>query len=195
MSKSVRLSASAATTGSTKNTPMTSSAGATNHQAARSRLNAAPSAREHPAPLFEHVGRRARRAPPPPASTASSPCTDALGDQPHLGWRCAPTRGPWAPASRARAGRETRARRRRRRAPPSRHAARRGGRSPVSAWKRRCTSGRDRYSISCHAASLRRDARNTTRLEPPAIDAPGPSGPGQRRGHPVRLRARPAGGA
>ena len=42
-------------------------------------------------------------------------------------------------------------------------------------------AGRDRYSISCHAASLCRERWKSTRLEPPAIDAPGPVRARQRR--------------
>src|SRR3546814_3411841 len=43
---------------------------------------------------------------------------------------------------------------------------------------RACTSGSDRYATSFHAASLCSESRNTTKLVPPATDAPGPSGPG-----------------
>ena len=35
---------------------------------------------------------------------------------------------------------------------PSRQAARRGGKSPVSAWNRRCTDGWERKATSCQAA-------------------------------------------
>ena len=53
MSKSVRLRASAASTGSKKNTPITSSAGATNAHAAPRRASLQLPARQHPAPLLE----------------------------------------------------------------------------------------------------------------------------------------------
>ena len=60
----------------------------------------------------------------------------------------------------------------------ARQALRRGGRSPVSAWKRCIVSGSLRKLISFQAASLRREPLKMTRLEPPAVDTPGPSGPG-----------------
>ena len=60
----------------------------------------------------------------------------------------------------------------------ARHALRRGGRLPVSAWKRCIVSGSLRNAISRHAASLRGEPLNSTRLEPPAVETPGPSGPG-----------------
>ncbi|KAG1246831.1 hypothetical protein G6F68_014463 [Rhizopus microsporus] len=55
---------------------------------------------------------------------------------------------------------------------------RRGGRSPMIEWKRAWISGRDRNSISFHEASFCCDLRKITRLVPPAMPAPGPSGPG-----------------
>ena len=123
---------------------MTSSAGATNHQAARSSSQCGASAREHPAPLLEDVGRRARRARVAAWSTVSSPCHRALGHQPHLGGDALPLghlgRGLGALELVAERARVDVVGERARRAT----ALRRGGRSPVSSWKRRCTSGRDK---------------------------------------------------
>src|SRR6185503_9089910 len=89
MSKSVRLIASAATTGNTKKTAMTTSAGAANHHAIcrrpirRTDSRSLASPREQPAPLFEDaVGARvelARRLVDRPLSACR-----ALGDVAHL---------------------------------------------------------------------------------------------------------------
>ena len=64
--------------------------------------------------------------------------------------------------------------RERRRAPgaaPRRQVAR----ERVKALHRRRLA---RNSISCHAAALRGERLKITRLEPPAVETPGPSGPG-----------------
>lgn len=48
----------------------------------------------------------------------------------------------------------------------------------MMAWKRACTCGCDRYSISFQLASLCCEDLKITRLEPPAMPAPKPVGPG-----------------
>ena len=62
--------------------------------------------------------------------------------------------------------------------PPSRGKAqvlRLGGRLPVRAWKRSCTSGWASQASKVSASAWRAERRNTTRLDPPAVDAPGPA--------------------
>jgi hypothetical protein len=49
----------------------------------------------------------------------------------------------------------------------------------VRAWKRCIVAGSLRKLISFQAASFRRELLKMTRLEPPAVETPGPSGPGK----------------
>jgi hypothetical protein len=170
-----------ASTGTKKNTAISPSAGATNVHAARvlaragarHRCRAAharcrwPRALEQPAPLLEDAidlaverasaeSAARRPAPPPrPAPAADEICSHS---------------GPWASARRARAGSRTRelgSRVERRVAP--RLAPR--GQVAGQVIELDCCSGRDRNSISAHASALCFELRNTTRLEPPAVDS------------------------
>ena len=180
MSKSVRLSASAASTGSDEEH-------ADDERAPARRTTTRRAARFTALPPRASIQRRfsrirsarassSRGAPRRPAGRRR---TDALGHEPHLGRDALPLRDLRRRLDALELLAKGARVRRRPRARGSCQALRRGGRSPVSAWKRRCDAGRDRYSISCHAARLVRATRGTrTRLEPPAIEAPGPSGPG-----------------
>ncbi len=135
--------------------------------------------------------RRARRAPSAAPSIDSSPCTARSATMPHLARDSLPLGhlrrrldALQLVAKRARvdvAGKTPAAPAR----PPRRQIA--GQLRETAAGLPAAT---DIRSAATRPPSLR-DARNTTRLEPPAIDAPGPLGPRQRRGHPARP-ARPA---
>ena len=143
---------------------------------------------QHPAPLFEQaVGARVdlarkrrrrdmRRAPPARRRSASRS-------------RSAPIPAPWAAArarsSWSREGGGIRRRSRGRRAPDA-VAAPAGRRS---ARLKRDLDRRDRRGTrtSFQAAAWLRAPRRRPGSTRPAIEAPGPVGPGQRRGHPVVL--------
>src|SRR5262247_940161 len=129
MSKSVKLSASAATTGRKKNTAMTSSEGATKHHAALARLNGRLGVRAA-SDAFRGSAPHARRAPerPVPPSAVHARRVRPPGAFP---WRYAPIPAPWAPASLAPAahGRLAYGRRRPAADPSTRHDAAAGRRS------------------------------------------------------------------
>ena len=84
MSKSVKLSTSAATTGTTKNTAIAISAGDDEPpRRAPRRPHGAPAPREDPAPLLEDLRRRARRARRPrQRRSPRAPPRSSTGDPP-----------------------------------------------------------------------------------------------------------------
>ena len=186
----MKLIASAATTGSAKNTADREQRGRDEHHAGDRDAFIGPRARQHPAALLEHavgaavelggrlVGRKAA-------------AHHALGHELHLVRDALPLRHLRARAhaiellaegARVRIACEQRLR-------PS--VERRGGRLPVSAWKR-CCIARPRQVLD-HAPRrvlVRGSGGRSTRLRAAGDGCAGARGSRQRRGHPGALAAR-----